>query len=32
MFRLKWEDNIKIEFKAIKCEDVDWIQVAQDRW
>jgi hypothetical protein len=25
-----WEDNIKMYFKEIGCEDIDWIQLAQD--
>jgi hypothetical protein len=28
--RHSWEDNIKMELKEIGCEDVDYIQVAQD--
>jgi hypothetical protein len=27
--RLWNEDNIKIDLKEIRCEDVDWIQVGQ---
>jgi hypothetical protein len=27
----RWKDNLKIGFKEIGYEDVDWIQVAQDR-
>jgi hypothetical protein len=30
-YRLRWEDNIKIDLKEIECRDVDWIHVAQDR-
>jgi hypothetical protein len=26
-----WEDNIRIEFREIVWEDVDWIHLAQDR-
>jgi hypothetical protein len=29
MSRLK--ENIKIDLREIRCEDVDWIQLAQDR-
>jgi len=28
---LTWNDNIKIEFKEIGCESVDWTQLAQNR-
>jgi hypothetical protein len=31
MPRHKWEDDIKIYASKVGCEDVDWIQVAQDR-
>jgi hypothetical protein len=26
-----WEDNIKIDLKETRFEDVDWIQVTEDR-
>jgi hypothetical protein len=26
-----WEDNIKMNFKAIAVDGVDWIRLAQDR-
>jgi hypothetical protein len=29
--RRRWEDNIKIDFKEIECDDVDWIYLAGDR-
>ena len=29
--RRRWEDNIKMDLKEIGWEDVDWIDVAQDR-
>jgi hypothetical protein len=29
--RRKWEDNIKIDFREIGWEVVDWIHLAQDR-
>jgi hypothetical protein len=29
--RRRWEDNIKLVIKEIRCEVVDWIQLAQDR-
>jgi hypothetical protein len=25
--RLKWEDNIKVDVKAIECEGVNWINL-----
>jgi hypothetical protein len=28
--RHRWEDNIKMNHKEIKCEDVDWMHIAQD--
>jgi hypothetical protein len=28
--RCRWEDNIKMNFKEIGYEDVDWIHLAQD--
>jgi hypothetical protein len=32
--RLRWEDNIKINFREIGCGGMDWINVAQcrDQW
>jgi hypothetical protein len=29
--RHRWEDNIKMDLREIGFEDVDWIQLAQDR-
>jgi hypothetical protein len=29
--RYRWEDNIKIGVREIRCEDVDWMELAQDR-
>jgi hypothetical protein len=26
-----WEDNIKIELKERRCEDMDWNYLTQDR-
>jgi hypothetical protein len=26
-----WQDNIKIDLKRIRYQDVDWIHVAQNR-
>jgi hypothetical protein len=28
----KWEDNIKMEFREVCLEGVDWIHVVQDRY
>jgi hypothetical protein len=30
--RCRWEDNIKMDLKEVRWEDVDWIDVAQDRY
>ena len=30
-YKHRWEDNIKIDFKEISWETVDWIDLAQDR-
>jgi hypothetical protein len=29
--RHRWEDNIKLDLKELECEDMDWIELAQDR-
>ena len=29
--RLRWEVNIKMEFQEVRCEGMDWIDLAQDR-
>jgi hypothetical protein len=29
--RLRWEDNIKMDFRKMGFWDVDWIDLAQDR-
>jgi hypothetical protein len=29
--RRRWEDNIKIELREIKCGSMDWIDLARDR-
>jgi hypothetical protein len=29
--RLRWEDNIKVYFKDVGWEVMDWIDLAQDR-
>jgi hypothetical protein len=28
--RRKWENNIRLDFKEVECEGVEWIQPAQD--
>jgi hypothetical protein len=30
----KWEDNIKMDLHEVRCEGMDWIELAQyrDRW
>ena len=32
--RRRWEDNIKMDFQAMGCGGMDWIELAQDgyRW
>ena len=32
--RRRWQDNIKMDFYEVGCEDMDWIDVAhvRDRW
>jgi len=32
--RSRWEDNIKMGFQKVGCEDMDWIELAldRDRW
>jgi hypothetical protein len=29
--RRKWDDNIRMDLREIRCEHVDWIHLAQDR-
>jgi hypothetical protein len=29
--RLRWEDNIKIDFQEVECEGMHWIDMVQDR-
>jgi len=29
--RRRWEDNIRMDFREIRCED-DWMHLAQDRY
>jgi hypothetical protein len=29
--RYRWEDNIRMDLRAIEWEDVYWLQLAQDR-
>jgi hypothetical protein len=32
--RRRWEDNIKMDVQEIRCEGLNWIELAQDkdRW
>ena len=30
-FRNRWEDNIRMDLQEVRCESVDWIELAQDR-
>ena len=32
--RRRWEDNIKVDLQEVGCEDMDWMDLAQDkdRW
>ena len=27
----RWEDNIKIDLQEVRCEGMDWIDLAEDR-
>jgi len=29
--RCRWEDNIKMDLQEVGCEDMDWIELAEDR-
>jgi len=29
--RSRWEDNIRMDFKVLEWEGIDWIHLAQDR-
>jgi hypothetical protein len=29
--RRRWEDNIKTDLQEVRCGDLDWIELAQDR-
>jgi hypothetical protein len=29
--RCRWVDNIKMDLREIRCDGVDWIDMAQDR-
>jgi hypothetical protein len=29
--RLRWDDNIKMDFQEAGCGGIDWIELAQDR-
>ena len=29
--RRRWEDNIKMDLQEVRCEGMEWIELAQDR-
>jgi hypothetical protein len=29
--RRRWDDNIRKDHRVVRCEEVDWIHLAQDR-
>jgi hypothetical protein len=29
--RCRWEDKFKMDLEEVKCGDMDWIELAQDR-
>jgi hypothetical protein len=29
--RRRWVDNIKMDLRGIECDEVDWINMVQDR-
>jgi hypothetical protein len=29
--RYRWEDNIKLDLQEVRCVDMDWMDLAQDR-
>jgi len=29
--RRRWEDNTKMDLQEVGCEDMDWIELTQDR-
>jgi len=29
--RCRWEDNIKMDLKEVRCGGMDWIELVQDR-
>ena len=29
--RHRWEDNIKMDFQEVRCEEAYWIDLAQDK-
>ena len=29
--RRRWEDNIRMDLQEVRCEGMDWIELAQDR-
>jgi len=30
--RRRWENNIKMDLQEVECGDMDWIELAQDRY
>jgi hypothetical protein len=29
--RRRWEDSIKMDLQEVRCGDIDWIELSQDR-
>jgi len=29
--RRRWEDNIKMDLQKVRCGDIDWIELIQDK-
>ena len=29
--RREWEDNIKVDLQQVRCEGMDWMELAEDR-
>jgi hypothetical protein len=29
--RRRWENNIKMDFQEVRCDDIDWIELSHDR-
>jgi hypothetical protein len=32
MVETTWNKNIKIDLRELSCEDVEWIEMAQEQW